>query len=53
LCIDCGLCRDFCPDVSILEGKPFYSFDAEHCKGCGVCATACPRHIIKMKEELI
>ena len=51
-CIDCGLCRDFCPDLSVQEGKPFYRFDADHCKGCGVCATACPRHVIEMKEEV-
>ena len=26
------------------------SFKTELCKGCGLCASACPKHIIKISE---
>jgi NADPH-dependent glutamate synthase beta subunit-like oxidoreductase len=52
-CIDCGNCMDFCPDVSILKdaGSGTYDFDADYCKGCGVCSVACPRNIITMERD--
>ena len=52
-CIDCENCMDFCPDISILKdaksGK--YDFDSDYCKGCGMCAVACPRNIIDMEND--
>ena len=52
-CIDCENCMDFCPDVSILKdaGSGTYDFDADYCKGCGVCSVACPRNIITMERD--
>ncbi len=27
-------------------------FDENLCKGCGLCVSACPKHIVALKEEL-
>ena len=53
-CIDCENCLDFCPDISILKDAKsgIYDFDADYCKGCGVCSVACPRHIIEMVRDI-
>ncbi|MEE8542215.1 MAG: FAD-dependent oxidoreductase [Desulfobacterales bacterium] len=52
-CIDCENCLDFCPDMSIIKDAQagHYDFEADFCKGCGICAVACPRKIIEMREE--
>ncbi len=52
-CIDCENCLDFCPDLSIIKDAKagHYGFEADFCKGCGICAVACPRKIIEMREE--
>ncbi len=52
-CIDCENCLDFCPDISILKDVKSgrYGFDADYCKGCGMCSVACPRNIIDMEKD--
>jgi NADPH-dependent glutamate synthase beta subunit-like oxidoreductase/Pyruvate/2-oxoacid:ferredoxin oxidoreductase delta subunit len=52
-CIDCEICLDFCPDISIIKDAKLgiYSFDSDYCKGCGVCSVACPRNVIEMVGE--
>jgi len=52
-CSDCEICLDFCPDISIMRDAQLgiYSFDADYCKGCGVCSVACPRGVIEMVGE--
>ena len=52
-CIDCEICLDFCPDISIVKDAELgiYSFDTDYCKGCGVCSVACPRNVIEMVGE--
>ena len=52
-CIDCEICLDFCPDISIIKDKKLgiYGFDSDYCKGCGVCSVACPRNVIEMVGE--
>jgi Pyruvate/2-oxoacid:ferredoxin oxidoreductase delta subunit len=52
-CIDCGACLDFCPDLSIIKDvrAGIYSFDADYCKGCGVCSVACARGVVEMVSE--
>ncbi len=51
-CVHCFICWVYCPDASILakDGK-ILGVDLYHCKGCGVCATECPRKCISMVDE--
>ena len=59
-CFKCGTCNGcenclvFCPDVSILRRRggeyPFFEVDLDHCKGCGVCVTECPRSALSLTE---
>ena len=51
-CIHCMFCWVYCPDSSILvkDGK-MTGFDYEHCKGCGICASVCPKKCISMEKE--
>ncbi len=52
-CMDCGNCMDFCPDISIIRDARSgqYDFKTDFCKGCGVCAVACPRNIVTMEKD--
>jgi heterodisulfide reductase subunit A len=48
-CTQCDLCFLLCPDISITKmGTDGYSVRTEYCKGCGICATSCPRHVLQM-----
>lgn len=49
-CTRCDLCFLLCPDISIIKGKDGYSVKTDYCKGCGQCATTCPRNVIEMGE---
>ncbi|MDC7124096.1 MAG: 4Fe-4S binding protein [Spirochaetales bacterium] len=51
-CSHCLLCVPVCPDSSIpiKDGKR-QDFDYDHCKGCGICAKACPLNCISMIPE--
>lgn len=52
-CTQCLFCFIFCPDSSInLEDGKVVGVDEKHCKGCGICATECPRDAISMVEEI-
>ena len=55
LCIHCGLCYIFCPDMSYaLNPEGYFIVDLFYCKGCGICAKECPTGAITMvleKEE--
>ncbi len=48
VCTDCLLCWLHCPDDSIIleEGK-VVGIDADHCKGCGICAAECGSKPVK------
>jgi Pyruvate/2-oxoacid:ferredoxin oxidoreductase delta subunit len=55
-CFNCGVCTGcdncvvFCPDVAIRKNQEPYTYDVldRYCKGCGICALECPRHVITM-----
>ena len=50
VCTGCDNCLVFCPDVAIRKNGQPYTYDAldQYCKGCGICARECPRHVITM-----
>jgi Pyruvate/2-oxoacid:ferredoxin oxidoreductase delta subunit len=55
-CGTCNLCRKcalYCPDVSVGYNPETHRMevDAEHCKGCGICAFECPRGVITMEDR--
>ena len=49
-CNKCNFCWIYCPDGCINRGD-VYSINYAYCKGCGVCATECPKKAISMKRE--
>jgi len=53
-CISCLTCWILCPDSAIIvEGGKVTGINYKHCKGCGICARACPDKVkaITMKLE--
>jgi NADPH-dependent glutamate synthase beta subunit-like oxidoreductase len=47
-CTHCDLCFLLCPDISIVKsGENGYSVKTDYCKGCSICASSCPRHVIE------
>jgi len=51
-CVNCLLCWLYCPDSAVvLDGTTFTGFDYDFCKGCEICAEACPTHAIEMVNE--
>jgi pyruvate ferredoxin oxidoreductase delta subunit len=51
-CIACKLCSAICPEGCI-SGKEKNTFlpDYDYCKGCGLCAKACPKQDVEMVLE--
>jgi pyruvate formate lyase activating enzyme len=41
VCIDCGACRDMCPEKALSRDNRFY-IDRDKCNLCFLCADACP-----------
>ena len=51
-CVNCLLCWLYCPDSAVLlDGTTFAGFDYDFCKGCEICAEACPTGAIEMVAE--
>jgi NADPH-dependent glutamate synthase beta subunit-like oxidoreductase len=57
-CYSCGRCNAclncyyFCPEgvIAVDVEQCTRTIDDQHCKGCGTCATACPRSAVEMKD---
>jgi NADPH-dependent glutamate synthase beta subunit-like oxidoreductase/Pyruvate/2-oxoacid:ferredoxin oxidoreductase delta subunit len=57
-CYSCGRCNAclncyyFCPEgvITVNVEQCTRTVDDLHCKGCGTCATACPRNAVEMKD---
>ncbi len=49
-CDSCGNCHIFCPDGAVVRDPVTMelSINLDYCKGCGVCASECPRAAIEM-----
>lgn len=51
-CIDCKMCATVCPEGCVYrEAEKKFNFDANYCKGCGLCAEECPVDDIEMLLE--
>ncbi len=51
-CNKCTLCYIFCPEGCIeRDAEGYFEANLFYCKGCGICATECPRKAINMVEE--
>ncbi len=48
-CTGCGVCRDICPQQSILGNTP-YEIVQEHCLHCGLCYESCPAEAVAGRE---
>ena len=52
-CTNCLTCWVYCPEGSIeTEDSKVTGIDLYHCKGCGICASECPKKAISMKDEI-
>ena len=47
-CIGLGTCAKNCPFDAISVSDGVAAVDYRKCRGCGICITACPKHIIRL-----
>lgn len=51
-CIKCGQCWLLCPDMTYSQDEEGYFIsNLNYCKGCGICASICPKGAITMVLE--
>jgi 2-oxoacid:acceptor oxidoreductase delta subunit (pyruvate/2-ketoisovalerate family) len=52
-CESCEVCTLFCPDLCITRDEKTGQIliDLDYCKGCGICASVCPKGAIQMVLE--
>jgi Pyruvate/2-oxoacid:ferredoxin oxidoreductase delta subunit len=52
-CTACDNCYVFCPDAAVVPDRATgdYAIDLDHCKGCGICVTECPRGALTWRRE--
>lgn len=55
-CLSCGVCNEcdrcvtYCPEGVLSRVGHKFVFDYAYCKGCGICASECPRNVIFMSH---
>ncbi len=49
-CISCKICEKNCPVGAVTVTDFVATIDQSKCTGCGICATKCPRKIIKKAD---
>ena len=47
-CIDCGTCREVCPQHAIEASKSMDRVNRDLCDACGRCADACPTQALQL-----
>ena len=52
-CETCDACELLCPDLCITRDEKTGEvlIDLDYCKGCGICASICPKGAIQMVLE--
>ncbi len=52
-CESCETCSLLCPDLCITRNQETgqVEIDLDYCKGCGICASVCPKGAIEMAWE--
>ena len=50
-CITCLQCYLVCPEGAVFKKDGKVAIDMDFCKGCGICANECPKHVIAMTAE--
>jgi pyruvate ferredoxin oxidoreductase delta subunit len=50
-CVGCWHCYLCCPEGTVFKSGRVVDIDYAFCKGCGVCARACPKEAISMIRE--
>jgi pyruvate formate lyase activating enzyme len=52
LCVDCGHCREICPEKAVSKDNPFF-VDRETCNLCGLCVKECPSGALDMAGKAL
>ncbi len=50
-CIMCLFCWFYCPEGCIERTNNTLNINYDYCKGCGICASECPKNAIEMVRE--
>ena len=52
--LDAGNCVDTIleAEMAVIVDKAKRGINLDYCKGCGVCATECPRNAMSLEEEI-
>jgi uncharacterized Fe-S center protein len=51
ICINCGICLDYCPPQAIFQGEGCVIIDDKKCIGCGECVAVCKAGAIKWRWD--
>lgn len=50
-CNGCGICEQFCPEMTIDIKDKLCFVDTFYCKGCAICSRECPRGALAMQPK--